>query len=103
MDDNIIVVKQRCNQMTLAPNLQIPVLRMLPEMQKMVAGGVRQITLYNLSFFSSRLSSARSTNDMFTMIDLKVKGENANHHYLTSCLVMTASDLSDQVTFDVIW
>jgi len=39
-------------------------LRMLPEMEKMVAGGV--------------------------------KGEDGNHHYLTSCLIMTASDLSDQ-------
>ena len=27
----------------------------------------------------------------------KVKGSDANHHYLTSCLIMTASDLSDQV------
>jgi len=39
-------------------------LRMLPEMEKMVSGGVR--------------------------------GDDANHHYLTSCLIMTASDLSDQ-------
>jgi len=37
---------------------------MLPEMEKMVSGGVR--------------------------------AEDANHHYLTSCLIMTASDLSDQ-------
>ena len=35
--------------------------------------------------------------------DLKVKGEDANHHYLTSCLIMTASDLSDQVTNPLFW
>ena len=62
---------------------------MLPEMEKMVAGGVRlQNTL--VSCVSNSLESVGH---------LQVKGEDANHHYLTSCLIMTASDLSDQVNF----
>ena len=37
------------------------------------------------------------TTNLLTIWNTKVKGSDANHHYLTSCLIMTASDLSDQV------
>ena len=91
-DNNNDLTMSHCHQ-----NIQVLVLRMLPEMQKMVASGVRKIA--KICSHASLLfqDCHQQRKDLLSLIDLKVKGENANHHYLTSCLVMTASDLSDQV------
>merc|ERR1719336_688737 len=42
----------------------------------------------------------RMLPEMEKMVSEGVRGEDANHHYLTSCLIMTASDLSDQTKED---